>query len=303
MNLEYIFILFLCFLFCFPKRLSNKQKKEINIAISLNNKYINYFYTALYSLLENSHNNTIYNIYVQTGSLFNENYKEMIKKFETIYFNCFIYFLDMKDDFLKAKKGVMDVSTYYRLKLPILCPNINRIIFLDSDTIVLKDLTELYTLNFENNYILGRLDALSDELDSLGIKINNYINGGVLLMDLHNLRKYNYVDKFQEYINLHNNVKYLNHHDQTLMNYVCHDKIGILKPKFHMWPFENKSEILRINDRFRIKYNLTEFIRDYYNPFIVHFPGNAKKTLKITKYLKKWKEYTELALNLTNKFK
>jgi lipopolysaccharide biosynthesis glycosyltransferase len=277
MNLKYFYILFLCPLFCFPKRISNKQKKIINIAFSLNNKYINYFYTSLYSLLENSHKNTIYKIYIQIGSSFHNNYKEIIKKFETIYFNCFIQFLDMNNDFSGAIRGLLDISTYYRLKLPILCPDITRIIFLDSDTIVLKDLTEFYTLNFENKYILGRLDALSNELDSLGIYINNYINGGVLLMDLHNLRKFNYVDKFLGYIKLHNNYRYLNHHDQTLVNYVCHDKIGILRPKYHMWPFKNESEIKQINDRFRIKYNITEFIRDYYNPVIVHFPGGYKK--------------------------
>ena len=299
MNLEYFCILFLCFLFCFPKRIFNKQKKEINIAYSLNNNYINHFYTSLYSLLENSHKNTIYHIYVQIGSSFDENNKQMIKKFETIYFNCFIHFLDMNNDFSKAIKGIMDVSTYYRLKLPILCPDVTRIIFLDSDTIVLKDLTEFYTLNFENKYILGRLDLLFDELDSLGIYSKNYINGGVLLMDLHSLRKYNYTDKFLEYIRLHNTYRYLNHHDQTLLNYVCLNRIGILKPKYHMWPFYSEEEIKQINSKFRIKYNITEFISDFYNPFIVHFPGIYKNREK-TIFFKKKQKYFELAHNLTN---
>ena len=302
MNLEYLCILFLCLLFCFPKRLSNKQKKIINISFSLNNKYINEFYTSLYSLLENSHKNTMFHIYIQIGSSFDNNNKEMIKKFETIYFNCFFHFLDMKNDFSGAVKGIMDISTYYRLKLPILCPDKTRIIYLDSDTIVLKDLTELYTLNFENKYILGRLDLLSNELDSLGLYIKNYINAGVLLMDLNSLRRYNYVDKFLQYLKLHNNVRYLNHHDQTLINYVCHDKIGILKPKFHMWPFDNKSEINETNNIFRIKYNITEFIRDYYDPFIVHFPGIYKKR-EGTKFVKKKKKYFEMVQNLTNELK
>ncbi len=104
-------------------------------------------------------------------------------------------------------------------------------------------------------------------------------------MDLHSLRKYNYVDKFLEYIKLYNNYRYLKHHDQTLLNYVCHDKIGILKQKYHMWPFENEAEIKEINERFRIKYNITEFIRDYYNPFIVHFPGTAKTGIKNSSYI------------------
>ena len=87
---------------------------------------------------------------------------------------------------------------------------------------------ELYTLNFEGKYLLGRLDTLVDELDSLGIQTKTYINSGVLLMDLYNLRKYNYTEKFIEYNEHNNNIAYLVNHDQTLLNYICHDKIGLL---------------------------------------------------------------------------
>ena len=302
MIFKFLFILFLFNLFCYPKRLANKQLKIINVAFSLNNIYINLFYTSLYSLLENSDKNTIYHIYVLVGRAFDNNNKETIKKFEKIYFNCFIHILDMKDDFSSAIIGFLSTSIYYRLKLPILCPNIKRIIYLDSDTIVLKDLTELYTLNFEKNFILGRLDVLTDELDSLGIVINNYINTGVLLMDLYNLRKYNYFDKFTEYLNNHNDYKYLDHHDQTLINYICHDKIGILKPRYHMWPFENEEELNNTNNIFRIKYDIKDFINDYYNPVIVHFPGVFKKR-KENNYYKKRKEYLEKAKNLTKNIK
>ena len=285
--------LILCNLFCYSKRLINKQLKLINIAYSLDNKYINLFYTSLYTLLENANKNTIYHIYVQVGDSFDNGYKETIKKFEKIYFNCFIHFLDMKNDFSYAIKGILSSSAYYRLKLPILCPNITRIIYLDSDTLILKDLTELYTLNFEKNYILGRLDKMSGELDSLGLVINNYINSGVLLMDLYNLRKYNYTNNFTEYLQRHNNYQFLNHHDQTLINYVCHDKIGILKPRYHMWPFENETELNETNNKFRIKYNIEEFINDYYNPYIMHFPGEFKR-----RNFKNRTEYMKMAKNL-----
>ena len=69
-----------------------------------------------------------------------------------------------------------------------------------------------------------------------------------------------------------------------------------------MWAFENETEIKEIDDRFRIKYNIIEFISDYYNPFIVHFPGTAKTGIKNSRYIQKWKEYLEMAINITNKF-
>ena len=253
MDSKFYYILLICILLCDSKKIANKYKKSVNLAFSVNNKkkYIDFLLTALVSLLDNSSKNTIYNIYIQINHDFFEIAKSKITKLEEIFFNCFIHFIDMKNDFRNALKGKLDYSTYYRLKLPILCPKLNRIIHIDIDTIILKDLTELYTINFEGNYILGRLDSLVDELDKLGIMTKTYINNGILLIDLYSLRKYKYVDKFNDYIKLYRRkIKYLNHHDQTLLNYVCYDKIGILEPKFHMLPFVNEEDIVKYNSKY-----------------------------------------------------
>ena len=289
MNIK-IFVLIICILFSDTKKLLNKQKKIVNLAFGINNNSIDLLYIALFSLLENSDNNTIYNIYIQHKNSFLESSKKFLCNLERKFFNCFIHFINMKRDFKNAFRNHMDISTYYRIKLPTLCPDINRIIHLDADVIVLKDLLELFSLNFEKNYILGRLDAITSELDSLGVHTNTYINAGILLMDLYNLRKYNYVEKFMNYINSHNNYKYLWHHAQTTINYICHDKIGILKPRYHMWPFNSEEHLIIINNVFRKKYNEAEFIKDFYNPFIVHFPGSFKPNIKSI-YHNKFNEY------------
>lgn len=163
-----LILIIILLLFSHTKRLINKQKKIINIAFPVNNKYVNLIYIALVSLLENSDNNTIYNIYVQRGELFKKSNSKLLRNLEKIYFNCIINIINMKSDFSEALEGKLETSTYYRLKLPILCPKLNRIIHIDADTLILKDLMELYTLNFERKYILGRLDILVDELDYLG---------------------------------------------------------------------------------------------------------------------------------------
>ena len=270
----------LFFLSSNAKRLTTKQKKIINIDYPVNNKYINFIYISLVSLLENADKNSMYHIYIQAAGNFQIDKAQLLYDLEKLYFNCFIHIINMKSDFSGVIEGNLEKSTYYRLKLPILCPKLNRIIHLDADTLILKDLMELYTLNFEGKYILGRLDILANELDKFGIQTNTYINCGILLFDLYSLRKYKYVDKFMDYIKLHNNYRYLNHHDQTLINYVCHDKIGVLKPKYHMWPFKSQREIITTNNAFRIPYDEKEFIQDYYDPFIVHFPGYKKKNIK-----------------------
>ena len=131
MDLTFNLILILCLLFCIPKKLSNNQKKIINLAFPVNNKYVNYLYTALVSLFENSNNNTIYKVHIQISDKFEINNKDLLYDLEKLYFNCFIIFINMNQDFSKAVKGRLDISTYYRLKLPVLLPKLNRIIHID----------------------------------------------------------------------------------------------------------------------------------------------------------------------------
>ena len=296
-KLYHILIFILVFQIRETKRLSNKQKKYINIAFPVNNKYINFLYISLISLLENSDKNTVYNIYIQVGEMFDKNNMQQLYDIEKHYFNCFINIINMHSDFNGVIQGRLDTCAYYRLKLPVLLPNLNRIIHIDSDTLILKDLMELYTLNFNGKYILGRLDILVNELDFLGIQTNTYINTGILLFDLYNLRKNNYVDKFMNYIKEHNNVEYLYHHDQTLINYICYDKIGVLRPKYHMWPFKDKKDVIEKNKIFRIPYNEDEFISDFYDPFIVHFVGEDKVDIffKWGKFYDKYYSYSKIA--------
>ena len=294
MNIKCLTFIIFCFIFSNQQKIINKQKKIVNLAFAINNKFVNLLFISLYSLLENSDNNTIYNIFIQVKNNIVKEREKSIYNLEKKFFNCFIHFINMKREFINAFRNSLDISTYYRLKLPVLCPNINRIIHIDVDTIVLKDLTELYSLNFEGNYILGRLDKITSELDSLGVYTQTYINAGVLLMDLYSLRKYNYDQKFMDYIYQHNNYKYLWHHAQTTLNYICHDKIGVLRPKYHMWPFYSVEVLISLNNLLRKKYNETEFISDYYDPFIVHFPGRFKKIMNSnSRYHKKFREYSD----------
>jgi len=275
-KIKYLFFI-LIQLYIAQNRLTNKHKKRIDLVFAINNKYVDYLLTSLFSIFKNSDFNSIYDIYVQVSDTFEKKNMDLIYSLEKIYFNCFIHFINMGKQFNNSIKTYLDSSTYYRLNLPILLPNIRRIIHIDSDSIILKDLMELYTLNFNEKYILGRLDLITNELDNLGRYTRTYINCGILLMDLYSLRKYNYVEKFNDYLKHHNNLKFLNHHDQTLINYVCIERIGVLRPKFHMWPFKDYEEIINFNNHLRKKYNEKDFLNDYDDPFIVHFPGHFKK--------------------------
>ena len=98
-----------------------------------------------------------------------------------------------------------------------------------------------------------------------------YINAGVLLINLKELRKDDMVHKLISFLK-NNNKELFIFHDQTLINYVCNDKIGILPPKYGRINFldlieKNES----VYDNRKHKYTRNELQESYLNPIIFHF--------------------------------
>ena len=53
----------------------------------------------------------------------------------------------------KDTNSDIPLASYYRLELHNLLPDVDRIIYMDGDTIVFQDLSELITLDMKGNYI------------------------------------------------------------------------------------------------------------------------------------------------------
>jgi len=301
---NYLWIILCYLLLISSQKLLKKRRNIINLSFTINNNYTEKLLIPLISTLENSANNTIYHIFILVGEDFEKKNELLLYNLETIYYNCFIHIINLHKEFENVYKSFLDITVYYRLKLPEICENITRIIYIDCDSIILKDLNELFTLNFGGNYILGKLDIFPDELDRFNIYIKNNINSGVLLMDLYNLRKYKYVEKFMNYTKNNNNKFYLKAHDQTLINYICHDKIGILKPKYHMWPFKDYLAFINEHKRTRIKYDPIDVQEGFNDPFIVHFPGKFKykDSFRNISFYKNYYDYMKVAEKTREKF-
>ena len=153
-------------------------------------------------------------------------------------------------------------------------PFLNRIIYLDGDTIVLTDLTELINLNMDNNIIMGFIDDGYNYTNIFGIKTAKYITAGVLLINLKSMRNENITDKFMDFIQ--KNIKSLIQEDQTVINIVLHERIGILPPKYGIWSFSNIDDLL-LHNRFQnyfknLKcYNEEDLIKAWKFPGIIHY--------------------------------
>lgn len=97
------------------------------------------------------------------------------------------------------------VQVYYRIIAPLLLPkHIDRILYLDADTVVINSLKELYEMDFEGAGYIGCTHVKSMlkwmNLIRLGVKKDvPYINSGVLLMNLELLREVVNIGEVKEY--------------------------------------------------------------------------------------------------------
>src|SRR6266550_7547382 len=121
-------------------------------------------------------------------------------------------------DFVKADPSIFDKATlgpgqshmaYCRILLPRLLA-VPRLVYLDCDVLVFRDLSELFDLELSHGKVLA---AVRDsETRSLGgdsrivadaMKLpaqGAYFNSGVMLMDLDELRKQNFLERSLEFL-------------------------------------------------------------------------------------------------------
>jgi lipopolysaccharide biosynthesis glycosyltransferase len=205
---------------------------------------------------------------------------------EERYNRCKVNFFELtrEKNLSNAATKRYPISAYFRLLLAEIIPDVNRIIYLDGDTLVFRDLTRMINLEMNNKIMLGFVDNSYKKAEKYGIKTYKYITSGVLLIDLKKMRKENISQKFVDFIN--NNKKNLIQEDQTVINVVLYRRIGLLPPKFGVWNFKDKKSILNHN-HYNNKnlgvqaYNDREILKGWRHPSIIHFiwdkPWEKKK--------------------------
>ena len=274
------------------------KKNKITIAVSYatDNEYIYPSIVSMTSLVYNTDNKTFYNIYILHPPDLTEKSKEFLNSVEENYFDrCSIIYFNMGNkyqDLFLIKK--LTTPAYYRISLPDILPEVNRIIYLDSDTLVFEDLKELIELDMKGNLIMGYLDSEPDSLNDFGFKNATVLNTGVLLMNLDGLRKYDYPKKIEDFISQNKNKLY--QQDQTIINAVIQGRIAPLPPKYGMWALNSKIEKqLYLKKQLpHLKYDEQEFFNASEHPAIVHFIWPKPFWKMNTKFYNIWWDFAKL---------
>ena len=246
---------------------TNKTKIEIVMSIDNSGAFISL--VSITSALENNNHNK--NILIYHLLLSHDFQMEKIEYFESLKekYDFRINYYKIPNIFNNYKKWRFSSTIYYKLLIPIIFPDYERIIFLDADTLILKDISEMYSLPFNDNYVLG-YPFHTPWMVTINRKHPKiYINSGVLLINIKKIRKENQDFKLIQFTSKYS--KKLFFPEQDAMNYIFYKKMGILPLKYGIYLYGNITEYKKkYSVKLKIKLNLKELEKAIEDPSIVH---------------------------------
>ena len=202
----------------------NKIPEKISVAFCIDENLVEKIGTLIYSISENT--SSFVNAYITYDNL-SEKSLARLAMLNKIIPTVDIRLLKVPEGQQKRlskislKNTWLPITTYYRYVLADVLKDVDRIIYLDVDTLVLGDLTELWKIDLEGNFFGIARDPLIAGYATLAQKFvdkrNIYANAGVLLMDLKLFRKYNMGNKLIDFTV--NTVDYCRYGDQDVLNY------------------------------------------------------------------------------------
>lgn len=206
----------------------------MNILVSVNSKFLVPLKILLYSLYTSQ--KTKCRIYLLNVHLTREEVQDLAKYCETLCMD--LISQDMPGDVadtLRRKESILkeqslSIETYTRLFAPFLFPDVSRLLWLDADCIVKKDLSSFYNQDLEgyataacdhSNWILPQVPEFSHYEYPKRKEKPEHFNAGVLLLNLENCRRIKGFQKeSMEYIIRTSKESFFPFFDQSILNYL-----------------------------------------------------------------------------------
>lgn len=240
------------------------MNREIPIFFTIDDGYAPFLAVALNSAIKNSNPQRRYNAIVLYQAL-NETNIAKLKSLETENFKISLTPIkanfDALDDRMsnRLRCDYFTLTIYFRLFIPAMFPQYDKGIYIDSDVVLTSDIAELYDIEIGDNLIGACNDLSIADIpplvayteNAVGVNKHEYINSGVLLMNLKQMRE---VDLEGHFLNLLNTYHFDSiAPDQDYLNAMCNGKIYYLDESWDAMPNDAKPPLAHTK---LIHYNL-----------------------------------------------
>lgn len=254
-----------------------KKRKMTPIVISFTSNYFVPVLVCLNSLIKASDKKESFKIICLLKEPLDEKKQNMLSNLwgERLRFRYII--IDGRLDGIKVDKRFSEASLY-RMILPDLLPEYDKVIYHDCDIIIRQDLSKLYReFDLEDKYLGVVFEATLphqyDMVRSVGCEPGEYFNSGFLLMNLSAMRQNNVAETLiSEAKNTHS--MFL---DQDVLNKVCKNNCIALPVEYNF----NRTMILPQYKKTFLKYYTQEDFERGIKRGNIHYTGG-----------KPWNEYT-----------
>ena len=263
---------------------------RINVCLSTDDNYVKYASNVILSALSNKNPDDEYKFYILHSSLSDES-KKILESYDGVEL-CPVDSANYAPYFNNSACPHVALPTLYRLSLPSILSEVDRVLYLDCDTLILGDLSELFNTDLTNCYFAGVKDVwgVSKYVKRLNMKSPVYVNSGMLLFNCEYCRKEKFFDKIINFAK--NNSKIIEFCDQDSINKVADENKVVLNPKYNLmdtWWRGGYYELEGEEEK--------EYLQAKDSPIIVHLTG-LKPAFKgcENKFKDEWWKYAQKSL-------
>ncbi|EAK9986127.1 glycosyltransferase [Campylobacter jejuni] len=252
----------------------------ISIVFSCDENYLIYLPVVLHSIKTQSQSNHQYDICILHDQLDLDKIDTILNFFKNDRFS--LRFISIHENLKLLKKQICFYTTsffteamYYRFFIPKIFCKYTKVIYLDIDIIVMKDLQYLNSITFEKPLAAVQCMIFSqDFIEQNDHRISvlkmkqpkNYFNSGILIYNIEECQKISFTEQCIQTLNV---LKQLSLPDQDVLNCVADSNVFLLPLA---WNF-----LWNVNYRkpnYKVLYS-NNFLQEYKeaekNPYIIHY--------------------------------
>lgn len=253
----------------------------MNIVYTLNDKFVPQVGASICSLLENNKSVKEINIYLISKGITKSN-KSKLKDFVKKY-NRNISIIELQEissyfDFNFDTTGWNEIVLARLLLDKLLPKNMEKILYLDGDTIVRRNLSELWDIDLKNNVFGMSIEPTYDKSRKASIGLSNkpYYNAGVLLINLMEWRRIDASKTILKFYKDHDGKLFAN--DQDAINGSMKNYIYTISPSYNFYNIFYQYNYNFLNKLMSpVKYiSENTFKKAVDNPHIIHYLGEER---------------------------
>ncbi len=216
------------------------DKKIVPIFYACDDAFVKFTIISIRSMLENASPDRFYRFHILITDV-SERSRRVAKELERE--NAEIIFEDVTSYLTAIEKKLplrdyYSKTTYYRLFIADMFPQYDKAIYIDSDTVVLGDISELYDTDLKDNYVGAVTERVMTDVDVygryveqvLGIDRYAYFNAGLLLLNCKQFRNNDLLKKFGDLLSVYN---FAVTQDEDYLNLMCKDRVLHLDRKWN----------------------------------------------------------------------